>query len=102
MAKAAVELTREWRKDRAFRHLEALLLWLIPRAPLLSRAMVTSSSPMTALCAIGSGGPFALAAARALLKHSKLIAKDIAIEAMRIASEICIYTNGNFTVEELG
>jgi ATP-dependent HslUV protease subunit HslV len=57
--------------------------------------------PDDGMCAIGSGGPFALAAARALAKHSKLGAKDIAQEAMRIASEICIYTNANFTIEEL-
>ena len=57
--------------------------------------------PDDGICAIGSGGPFALAAARALTKHSKLGAKEIAQEAMRIASEICIYTNSNFTVEEL-
>ncbi len=57
--------------------------------------------PDDGICAIGSGGPFALAAARALAKHSKLGAKEIAQEAMRIASEICIYTNDNFTIEEL-
>src|SRR5579885_707417 len=57
--------------------------------------------PDDGLVAIGSGGPYALSAARALLKHSKLNAKDLAMEAMRIASEICIYTNANFTVEEL-
>ena len=57
--------------------------------------------PDDGLCAIGSGGTYALAAARALVKHSKLTAKDLAMEAMRIASEICIYTNANFTVEEL-
>jgi ATP-dependent HslUV protease subunit HslV len=57
--------------------------------------------PDDGMCAIGSGGPFALAAARALAKHTKLGAKDIAQEAMRIASEICIYTNANFTIEEL-
>ncbi len=57
--------------------------------------------PDDGLCAIGSGGTYALAAARALLKHSKLNAKDLAMEAMRIASEICIFTNDNFTVEEV-
>jgi ATP-dependent HslUV protease subunit HslV len=57
--------------------------------------------PDDGICAIGSGGPYALAAARALLKHSKLGAKEISQEAMRIASEICIYTNSHFTVEEL-
>ncbi len=57
--------------------------------------------PDDGLCAIGSGGPFALSAARALVKHTKLGAKEIAQEAMRIASEICIFTNGNFTLEEL-
>jgi len=57
--------------------------------------------PDDGICAIGSGGTYALAAARALTKHSKLGTKELALEAMRIASEICIYTNGNFTVEEL-
>ena len=57
--------------------------------------------PDDGICAIGSGGPFALAAARALTKHTKLSAKETAMEAMRIASEICIFTNSNFTVEEL-
>lgn len=57
--------------------------------------------PDDGLCAIGSGGMYALSAARALLKHSKLAVKELALEAMRIASEICIYTNANFTVEEI-
>jgi ATP-dependent HslUV protease subunit HslV len=57
--------------------------------------------PDDGLCAIGSGGSYALAAARALLKHSKLTTKELGLEAMRIASEICIYTNANFTVEEI-
>jgi ATP-dependent HslUV protease subunit HslV len=57
--------------------------------------------PDDGLCAIGSGGSYALSAARALLKHSKLNAKDLAMEAMRIASEICIFTNANFTIEEI-
>ncbi len=57
--------------------------------------------PDDGICAIGSGGPFALAAARALAKHSKLTAREIAQEAMQIASEICIFTNSNFTLEEL-
>jgi ATP-dependent HslUV protease subunit HslV len=57
--------------------------------------------PDDGICAIGSGGPYALAAARALTKNTKMNAKEIALEAMRIASEICIFTNGNFTVEEL-
>jgi ATP-dependent HslUV protease subunit HslV len=57
--------------------------------------------PDDGICAIGSGGAYAVAAARALAKHSKLSAKEIAAEAMRIASEICIFTNANFTVEEL-
>jgi ATP-dependent HslUV protease, peptidase subunit HslV len=101
LAKAAVELAKEWRKDRALRHLEALLVVADAKGTFVLSGDGDVIEPDDGICAIGSGGPFALAAARALTKHSKLSAKEIAQEAMRIASEICIYTNTNFTIEEL-
>lgn len=101
LAKSAVELAKEWRKDRALRHLEALLVVADAKSTFVLSGDGDVIEPDDGLCAIGSGGPFALAAARALAKHSKLGAKEIAQESMRIASEICIYTNSNFTVEEL-
>ena len=102
LAKASVELAKEWRKDRALRHLEALLgLSADTKSTFLVSGNGDVIEPDDGICAIGSGGPFALAAARALAKHSKLSAKDTVMEAMKIASEICIFTNSNFTVEEL-
>lgn len=101
LAKSAVELAKEWRKDRALRHLEALLVVADAKSTFVLSGDGDVIEPDDGICAIGSGGPFALAAARALAKHSKLGAKEIAQESMRIASEICIYTNNSFTVEEL-
>jgi ATP-dependent HslUV protease, peptidase subunit HslV len=101
LAKSSVELAKEWRKDRALRHLEALLVVADAKGTFVLSGDGDVIEPDDGMCAIGSGGPFALAAARALAKHSKLAAKEIAQESMRIASEICIYTNNNFTVEEL-
>jgi ATP-dependent HslUV protease subunit HslV len=101
LAKSAVELAKEWRKDRALRHLEALLVVADAKSTFVLSGDGDVIEPDDGMCAIGSGGPFALSAARALAKHSKLGAKEIAQESMRIASEICIYTNSSFTVEEL-
>src|SRR5260221_481995 len=101
LQKASVELAKEWRKDRALRHLEALLIVADSKSTFLLSGNGDVIEPDDGLCAIGSGGTYALAAARAMLKHSKLSTKELAMEAMRIASEICIYTNANFTVEEL-
>src|SRR5215813_3604281 len=101
LQKAAVELAKDWRKDRALRHLEALLIVADAKSTLILSGNGDVMEPDDGIVAIGSGGSYALAAARALIKHSKLSAKDLAMEAMRIASEICIYTNANFTVEEL-
>jgi ATP-dependent HslUV protease, peptidase subunit HslV len=101
LQKSSVELAKEWRKDRALRHLEALLIVADAKGTFLISGNGDVIEPDDGLCAIGSGGSYALAAARGLLKHSKLSTKDVAMEAMRIASEICIYTNSNFTVEEL-
>src|ERR1700747_648416 len=101
LQKAAVELAKEWRKDRALRHLEALLIVADNKSTFLLSGNGDVIEPDDGLCAIGSGGSYALAAAAAMFKHSKLTTKELGLEAMRIASEICIYTNANFTVEEL-
>ncbi|MBZ5539317.1 MAG: ATP-dependent protease subunit HslV [Acidobacteriia bacterium] len=101
LPKAAVELAKEWRKDRALRHLEALLIVADAKGTFLLSGNGDVIEPDDGICAIGSGGSYALAAARALFQHTKLGAKEIAQEAMRIASEICIFTNEKFTIEEL-
>jgi len=101
LQRASVELAKEWRKDRALRHLEALLVVADAKGTFLLSGNGDVIEPDDGLCAIGSGGPYALAAARALARHTKLGAKEIAQEAMRVASEICIFTNGNVTIEEL-
>jgi len=99
--RAAVELAQEWRTDRALRHLEAFLLATDGKATYLLSGTGDVIEPDDGILAVGSGGIYALAAARALLKHTKLSARQIAAEAIRIASEICIYTNGEILVEEL-
>ena len=101
LARSAVELAKEWRTDRALRHLDALLLVADTKATFLLSGHGDIIEPDDGIVAIGSGGSFALAAARALAKNTKMTAREIVAEAMRIASEICIYTNGNFTIEEL-
>lgn len=101
LARAAVELSKEWRTDRSLRHLEALLIVADSKSTFLLSGNGDVIEPDDGICAIGSGGPYALSAARALAKHTKMSVKDIAQEAMRIASEICIYTNGTFVIEEL-
>jgi ATP-dependent HslUV protease subunit HslV len=101
LQKASVELAKEWRKDRALRHLEALLIVADAKSTFLLSGNGDVIEPDDGICAIGSGGSYALAAARALFKHSKLSTKELGLEAMRITSEICIFTNANFTVEEL-
>src|SRR5271169_2443183 len=101
LPRAAVELAKEWRTDRSLRHLEALLIVADTKSTFLLSGNGDVIEPDDGICAIGSGGPHALSAARALAKHTKLGAKEIAQEAMHIASEICIYTNSNFTIEEL-
>jgi ATP-dependent HslUV protease subunit HslV len=101
LARAAVELAKEWRTDRSLRHLDALLLVADTKGTFLLSGNGDVIEPDDGICAIGSGGSYALAAARALAKHTRLSAKEIAQEAMRIASEICIFTNANFSIEEL-
>jgi ATP-dependent HslUV protease subunit HslV len=101
LQRASVELAKEWRKDRALRHLEALLIVADSKGTFLLSGNGDVIEPDDGLCAIGSGGPYALSAARALARHTKLSAREIAQEAMRVAAEICIFTNGNVTIEEL-
>jgi ATP-dependent HslUV protease, peptidase subunit HslV len=101
LVRAAVELTKDWRTDRILRHLEALMIAVSRDSFLLISGngdVIESDDNVTA---IGSGGPYALAAARALIKYSDLEATEIAMEAMRIASEICIYTNDRITIESM-
>lgn len=101
LMKAAVELAKDWRTDRTLRRLEAMLLVADKELSLIISGTGDVVEPDDGLAAIGSGGPYALAAARALVKHTDMDPKAIALEAMEIASEICIYTNRNFIVEEL-
>ena len=101
LRRAAVDLAKEWRTDRALRRLEAMLVVADADNTFILSGTGDVIEPDDGLCAIGSGGNYALAAARALAKNTKLNARDIAQEAMRIASEICIYTNANFSIEEL-
>jgi ATP-dependent HslUV protease subunit HslV len=101
LRRAAVELAKEWRSDRVLRRLEALLAVADPDASFLVSGTGEVIEPDDGLIGIGSGGPFALAAARALVAHSELDAKAIALEAMRVAAGICVYTNHQIVVEEL-
>jgi len=101
LLRAAVELTKDWRTDRVLRHLEALMIAASKDNFLLISGNGDVIEPDDEVMAIGSGAPYALAAARALIRHSGLSATEIAREAVKIASEICIYTNDNITVEEL-
>jgi ATP-dependent HslUV protease subunit HslV len=102
LTRAAVELAKDWRTDRVLRRLEALLLAASRETILVVSGSGDIIEPDEPVTAIGSGGSYALAAARALMAHSQLDAKAIAAEAMRIAATICIYTNGEIVVEELG
>jgi ATP-dependent HslUV protease subunit HslV len=101
LKRAAVELAKDWRMDRALRRLEALLIAADKTECLILSGSGDVIEPDDGLAAVGSGAPYALAAARALLKHSDLSIRVMAEEAMQIAASICIYTNTNFTFEEL-
>lgn len=102
LLRSAVELAKDWRMDRNLRRLEALLLAVDQQSSLLLSGSGDVIEPDDGLLAIGSGGPYALAAARALTRRAPdLPAAEIAEEAMRIAADICIYTNHNFTLEIL-
>ena len=101
LSRASVELAKEWRTDRALRHLQALLVVANGESTFLLSGNGDLIEPDDGIASIGSGGPFALAAAKALMKHSNLSARQIAEEAMLIAGNICIFTNLSITVEEL-
>ena len=101
LERASVELARDWRTDRLLRRLEAMLIVSDKKATFLLSGTGDLIEPDDGIVAVGSGGPYAMAAARALARHSGLSARQIAEEAMAIAGEICIYTNTNLTIEEL-
>jgi ATP-dependent HslUV protease subunit HslV len=101
LSRAAVELAKDWRTDRSLRHLEAVMIVADEKNSFLIAGNGDLIEPDDGLIAIGSGGPYALAAARALLKFTSLNAREIAQEAMQIAGKICIYTNETVSVEEL-
>jgi ATP-dependent HslUV protease subunit HslV len=101
LTRACVELAKDWRTDRYLRRLEAMMAVADKNVSLVISGTGDVLEPEDGIIGIGSGGGFALSAARALIKHSDLSAGEIVAEAMRIASEICIYTNAQITVEEL-
>jgi ATP-dependent HslUV protease, peptidase subunit HslV len=101
MERSVVELAKDWRMDKYLRQLQAMLIVANNEKAYLVSGTGDLISPDDGILAIGSGGSFALAAARALMQHTEMSAPDIARESLRIASEICIYTNDNITVETL-
>ena len=101
LLRAAVELTKDWRTDRVLRHLEALMIAVSKDYSLIISGNGDVIEADDDVMAIGSGGPYAQAAARALVRHSNMTSTEIAKEAMKIAAEICIYTNDHITVEEI-
>ena len=101
LMRSAVALAQLWRGDKVLRQLEALMIVADNTDMLVLDGSGNVIQPDGDVCAIGSGGNYALSAARALIKNTELDAKTIAVEAMKIASEICVFTNGNLTVEEV-
>jgi ATP-dependent HslUV protease subunit HslV len=101
LERAAIELSKDWRTDKMLRHLEALLVVADEKTSFLLSGNGDVIAPDDGVLAIGSGGAYALAAARALMTHTELSAKEIAVEGLRVASDICIYTNPNIIVEEI-
>jgi len=101
LTRAVVELAKDWRTDRILRRLEALLLAVDQTGSFLISGTGDVIEPDEGVMAIGSGGPFALAAARALMAHTDLSPKDICREAMNIAGSLCVYTNSEIVIEEL-
>ena len=101
LSRAAIELAKDWRMDKALRRLEALLIVADMDFSFLISGTGDVVEPDDGILAIGSGGAYALAAARALIRKTEMTAKDIAIEAMKIAAEICVYTNDQINVKEL-
>ena len=101
LRRAAVELAKDWRTDRLLRRLEALLVVADRESSLIVSGTGDVIEPEDGICAIGSGGNFALAAARVLVQHSTLDARQVAEEALRTAAAICVYTNDHLVIEEL-
>jgi ATP-dependent HslUV protease subunit HslV len=101
LVRSAVELAKDWRTDRILRRLEAMLTVADPSATLIITGSGDVLEPEQGIAAIGSGGAYAQAAARALLEHTELAPEEIVRNALGIASDICIYTNSNFTIETL-
>jgi ATP-dependent HslUV protease, peptidase subunit HslV len=101
LMRAAVELAKDWRLDRALRRLEALLIVADDQQTLIVSGTGDVIETDDGLAAIGSGGNYALSAARGLVRHSQLTAEDVCRESMVVASEICVFTNGELTVEVL-
>nr|WP_263367453.1 ATP-dependent protease subunit HslV [Edaphobacter bradus] len=101
LGRAAVELAKDWRTDKMLRQLEALLIVADINQTLMLSGTGDVIDPDEGICAIGSGGSYALASARALMENTELSAREIAEKSMKIAGDICIYTNLNFTIEEL-
>jgi ATP-dependent HslUV protease, peptidase subunit HslV len=101
LGRAAVELAKEWRTDRMLRHLEALLIVCDVSATFVLSGNGDVIEPEEGIIAIGSGGSFALAAARALIENTEMSAREIAEKSLKIAGQICIYTNDQLTIEEL-
>lgn len=99
--KSAYELAKEWRTDKVLRRLESLLVVVDKKTSLLISGSGDIIEPTDGVIGIGSGGPYATAAARALLKNTSLSARQIVEESLRIASEICVFTNNNFVIEEI-
>ena len=101
LLRAAVELAKEWRTDRTLRQSQALMVVMDKHKLLIVSGTGEIIEPDDGIAAVGSGGPYALAAARGLVRHTTLTPAEVAREALRIASEICVYTNDHITVEEL-
>jgi ATP-dependent HslUV protease subunit HslV len=101
LSRAAIELAKDWRLDKALRRLEAFIIVANKESSFLISGTGDVVEPDDGILTIGSGGPFALAAARALIQHTDLPAKEIVLEAMKISAGICVYTNDQFIVEEL-
>ena len=101
LERAAVELAQEWRRDQAMRKLEAMMIVADKSGMLIISGTGEVIAPDDGVCAIGSGGNYALAAARALIQNTDLSAKEIAEKALHIAASICVYTNDNIIVEEV-
>lgn len=101
LSRASIELAKDWRLDKALRQLNALLVVADKTGSFLISGTGDVVEPDDGIVAIGSGGPFALAAARALVRHSKMSASEITLEALKISADICVYTNHEIVIEEL-